>query len=572
MNQTVGEIQMFRLKPLKSNTVPLRWAVVHCNPVYQMMQYMSYQNGVWKKRGKGEGSIVSLITIASMARTAEVTWVVVENAYEWLCSQGFYQQISSGEICLPLGDSSSKGGILTGQFCTGDPTIVDVNVGTKRLHVIDFCQLGIHYVNSLEDGIEKLKDYVRMTVDLEMGSIKSTASAQGGARFRTHDMTNHRIYCHQMPDVRKLERNAFYGGRCEALTLGRVTEPTYHYDAVSMHPTIGISEKFPTKLVDFGASAHRLRMLRHWRAGRHIIAKVRLRTTSPDYPVRMKLPGGGERDYTIYPVGEFETYLCHPEFSHALERNRIIYVVFWSAYEIDTIFVESSKWFFTAKDSLQGLGLAHMKGSLKLCQNSLYGNLGRRGRAWIDTTKWHDAEWGMWWGRHPKIGNVVTHRAIYGVHQYLDSGLEPENSCPAISATMFSYSRIALLGLIQMAGWENTHYYDTDGLVVNLEGKIRLQDTHVNLKLKEEGGDVDIRGIKYYRFGSRWVHAGVPEWAERHEDGSVSFRKHEPFNFGMWHNTPFAHKFILAKNDPHPKYRHGFVGPDGRVSPFELPF
>jgi hypothetical protein len=192
------------------------------------------------------------------------------------------------------------------------------------------------------------------------------------------------------------------------------------------------------------------------------------------------------------------------------------------------------------------------------------------GKGFEPFPKWHDAEWGMWWGRHPDVGNVVPHRAIYGHHQHLDSGKEPETSCPAIAATMFSYSRIALLQSIEAAGWENTHYCDTDSVMVNERGRKKFYNRSGNWVVKEHCSDVDIRGIKYYRFGRRWVHAGVPAWAERHPDGSASFEKFEPFNYGMWHGKPFQHKMIMAQNDPHPVYRHGVVGSDGRVTPFRM--
>jgi hypothetical protein len=572
MTAYTGDIQMFRLKPLSSAIVPQRWVVIYFNQIATEVASFTYRDGCWSPRGTRNGYTVTVLDVAEECRRREVTWVICNDLYAWLCSQGFYHQITTGKVSLPMGNSSSNNGKLTGQFVVGDPCIIDLEVGEKRLHCVDFCNFGIDEVQSIKDAVQRLSDYVRLTVGLDLGSLKSTAAAQGSCRYRTHDMLFHRLYCHQMKELRQLERDAFYGGRAECKTIGKITEPTYHMDAISMHPTIGMREKFPTKLIDFGPGEYRKRMMSHYRDGKHIIAKVELETPTPDYPYRCTLPGDDNRPVTIYPIGPFTTTLCHPEFSHALERDRVKRVVFWAAYDCDAIFRLNSMSYFSAKDRLGGLGLSHMKGSLKLVQNSLYGHLGRRGRRWIDGPKWTDAEWGMWWGRHPIHNNVVTWRAVYGVHQYLDSGLEPENSIPAISATMFSYSRMYLLDLIEAAGWKKTHYYDTDGVVTNYDGYCYLNHPVHNCKLKEQSSDVDIRGIKYYRFGPRWVHAGVPGYAERHSDGSASFEKHEPFNYGMWHGTPFQHKFILAKNDPYPKYRHGVVGSDGRVSPYSLPF
>jgi len=567
-----GEITMFRLKPLKSSTVPLKWVVVHFDGNNTTCAFCTCKNEEWKVLPQLIGGPANLEYIASQVRTKEITWLVGEGLYEWLCSQDLYRQIVAGKASLPLGNSNSNMGKLTGQFATGDPCIIDLVFEGKRLHCIDFGNWGIHDVKSIDHAVQSLRDYVRMVSDLDMGTIKSTAAAQGAARFRSRDIDDHRIYCHQVPEVRRLERDAFYGGRAECLTLGQVDGTVYDLDAVSMHPTIGLEEKFPVKLIDLSPFPANERLLKHYRAGRHIFARVKLRTPSPDYPVRMKLPGGGERTWTIYPTGEFETVLPGPEFAHALESDRIIEVKEWAAYDTARIFKENSEWFFDIKDRLEPLGLSHMKDCLKLAQNAFYGNMGRRGRRWINGIKWHDAEWGMWWGRHPVIGNVVAWRAIAGVHQYLDSGGEPETSCPAISATMFSYCRVRLLAYIQTAGRENTHYYDSDGLAVNCKGAVKLHSRHNELRIKKQSDDVEFRGIKYYRFDDVWTHAGVPTWAERLPDGSARFPRHEPFNFGMWHAMPFQHKYILAANDPFPKYRHGIVAHGGRVSPFVLPF
>ncbi len=263
---------------------------------------------------------------------------------------------------------------------------------------------------------------------------------------------------------------------------------------------------------------------------------------------------------------------------HSLENGRIRKIHYWSAYEADTIFRENSEWYLRAKDNMEELGLTNMKGALKLCQNSLYGNIGRRGRMWIDVPPWHDAQWGMWFGRHPTVGTVVSYRAVYGIHQYLDHGVEPEMSCPAISATVFSYCRLYLLKLILQAGRNNVHYYDTDGLIVNHQGhKSFVSSTNGYvyssklLKLKEACSDVDIRGIKYYRFGERWNHAGVPEWAERNSDGSASFERHTPFTASLRKGDPFTAKIVIARTNPYPRYRHGVVCRGGRVHPFVLP-
>jgi len=574
-----NEIKIFRMRTLKSQTMPKQFIVVHFDGKMCHALYRQYAGGEWKREDRIEGPSVNLADIAALVRTSEECWVICEGLYPWLCHQGLYEQLVDRTVLLPTGNTLKTTGKLSGMFACGNPTIIDIRIAGKKLHCIDFANWGIEDVADLDAGYASLINYVTMVERYNMGSLQSTAGGQGKARFRTHDLGEQQLYCYQVSEVRQLERDAFYGGRCEPLTLGTVTEPCWHDDYSSLHATLALTKSFPTKLLHFGDSPPRCVIRKLVDDGLHIIAKLRLKTLTPDYPLRHNF-GSESLDWrTVYPIGEFVTTLCHPELVHALDRDRIEQVYFFAAYRAEPIFAANSEWFFRTKQALAGDGLASMAGPLKLIQNSLYGAIGRRGRMWIDQRKWHDSDWGMWWQRHPVHGNVVVGRAIYGKHQYLDAGLEPENSCPAISATMFSYSRMALLRAIEIAGRENVHYYDTDGLVVNGEGHARLSDHFLDMRSKWQSCDMDFRGLKFYRHDETWVHAGVPAWAERHLDGSVSFEKHAPFNWSLWQNTPFAAKYLMSKMEPQPPYRHGVLvpnfqhdSPGCRTGPFEFGF
>ena len=57
----------------------------------------------------------------------------------------------------------------------------------------------------------------------------------------------------------------------------------------------------------------------------------------------------------------------------------------------------------------------------------------------------------------------------------MSSDVEPPNCCPAISATMTAYGRMLLWQIISIAGRDNIIYCDTDGILVNYAGRMRLQ-------------------------------------------------------------------------------------------------
>jgi hypothetical protein len=393
-----------------------------------------------------------------------------------------------------------------------------------------------------------------------------------------------KIYCHQVPEVRKLEREAWYGGRCDAWQLGVIKEPVLHLDVKTQYAFIASKEEFPTRLVDYGVlpnscieqtdvyAIHDL-----IKQGYHVIAKVRVCTDKPSLPLR-------HEKLTIFPTGRFITTLASPELKFALENGLVESVLQYAVYETQKIFVENSKWFFEARKRLKELGLEDMSGPLKLAQNSMYGNIGRRGRKWIECPKVTDLKWGESIGRNPVTGEPCLRRIVYGVHQYLDLSGEPDTSCPAISATIFSYSRMQMWEYLCKADIENCFYDDTDGLQVNRRGALRLnyeEDESCikpgDLTLREFTPDwnqtlkdIDIRGIKHYRFGDTWRQAGVPSNAERDEFGNVKFDIHTSFDMGLWHKTPLIHSYDQRKIKWNEIYKHGHVLESGRTVPFVM--
>jgi hypothetical protein len=393
-----------------------------------------------------------------------------------------------------------------------------------------------------------------MITKLQMGSIARTAAGQGWNRFRRHDMSVP-IYAHQVPSVRKMERAAWHGGRCECFRLGKIDEPLWMLDVKSMYASIGARERFPIQLIDYGDGCP-LAFSQH---RGHMIAEVRISTDEPAYPVRHK-------GIVVWPVGEYVTTLAWPELSHALACNRVIEIRRWANYSTAPIFKTNSQWYFDARKSLSDKGFASMAGPLKAAQNAMYGYIGRRGKSWVDCEKRLPAPWGQWWCRHPDTGLPTIYRSVGEVNQYADDRGEPVQAAPAIPATMSSYGRMILWDLIRNAGRENTYYVNTDGMMVNAAGRDRLiRDGHVvdgvpgKLDCRGTADHADIRACNHYQFGGKWTQGGAPKGCTRDSDGNVVWDEHVSFDSTLWQMDPFAHRYIMKLRAGHRAYRHGHV-------------
>lgn len=113
----------------------------------------------------------------------------------------------------------------------------------------------------------------------------------------------------------------------------------------------------------------------------------------------------------------------------------------------------------------------------------------------------------------------------------IDDG-ESTTYIPSISAFITSYGRRKLWELCSMAGWENVFYNDTDSLIVNHRGYMRLKHLVSDnvpglLSLDEQGDSLDIIGKKQYRIGNVCKDNTHPSHYENAGDGMITWIEKE---------------------------------------------
>jgi len=573
------------LKKLKSERVPERVFVVSEEDGEWYWRVLSYKSGHWLIQENECSTKAAHLwrAIAESSCPRKVLWIVGWGMYSILCKSGLYDRIESGEVGVPMkiqgyaqGRAETIVTRLSGAMvCESPPTIIDLLVNlTNKVKVVDLDNWGLEKTSfapvlgdgGLSQAVKAFKDYVTLVENFRMGSLQPTAAGQGYCRFRTHDLKT-KIIVHQDEKARKLERSAYFGGRCEAFRVGPIDGPLYYVDIKGMYSSIGRQKKFPTILEEvFGEDVPWENKLDP--SNRHVIADVVVKTEYPFLPCRSV-------NRTYYPVGTFRTSLCNPELIQAHKARVIQRCLSHAVYKIDYVWAEFCKWYHDALGDLSKHGLYHMKGALKLSVNSTFGKIGARGKQWVDCEPDGVPDrWAQFWRQHPGGKGTVQGRVIAGCHQYLDSGYEPGNSLPSIAATMCSYGRVWLQQMIDLASREHCFYCDTDGLIVDEVGLRNLSLLIVNvnppfgsLTVRSCANDGWVGGIKHYRLGDDWVQAGVPKQASRTKDGRAKWTDHEPFVYSLWHKNPFCPKEYERTRYGYTPYQHGSVGPDGGVSP-----
>lgn len=513
-------------------------------------------------------------------------WVFGWDMYPFLCLVDVFNEITEGRLSITttredavnLGTKEGKMRLHGTLIAENPPTIIVVNrPGGGVIKFIDLANFGIPNELSLCSNIEaRLRDaestidhYIDMLKEFDLGSFSLTAASQGYYAFRRSHMI-HDVKVHPFAEPLKLERQAYIGGRCECRRIGKLPGKIYHLDINSQYTAIGRYEMFPSEFVAFNADCD-YGSLSILAKGACVIADVTIKTEYPDIPFR-------DENKIIFPVGEFRTQLCWPELELASRIGEIVSVHQASLYVRCELFASWSRHVESCIRTLKESGRFRNLAALKRITNSLYGKFGQLDRRW-DTVpgRKHPDPWAIWWEMHPDTGLPRSVRCLNGLVQEQSADTEGKLACPAISAYMCSYARRQLADLIRIAGRDNVYYYDTDSVMVNHEGYqalLRLgmlNDTELGkLKTKEVSEDVELLGVKHYRFGDRFVLAGARGSGDRGSKPSDTNVEHVGFNSGLWHKRAGEAKQIVRKFLRTRKYQHGIVNDDGSVSPFRI--
>jgi hypothetical protein len=302
----------------------------------------------------------------------------------------------------------------------------------------------------------------------DLGNFKLSKASLAMGAFRHRFMTRS-ISIHNHPEAISLERDAYKGGRFEALQVGYHTKgPYYCLDINSMYGQIMRDQALPYELRGYYASAN-LDQLKRRMVKYGVIAAVRLRTTLPILPLVVN-------HKVVYQTGDFNTTLSTPELRYYLDQDLILEVGSMAWYYQGPILHDYAAYFLTLKDQYDKEGNQPMRQVTKLFLNSLYGKFGQLGYedkiigdcdpSLFQFIPVYNADTGartevMYYGG--KIHETVTTPTSY-------------NTLTAIAAHITAYGRLELWGLMQQAGLDHVYHVATDSLVVDQAGYDNLAD------------------------------------------------------------------------------------------------
>ena len=331
---------------------------------------------------------------------------------------------------------------------------------------------------------------------------------------------------------RDREREAAYGGRLEALWLGR-TGPAYPrvwgprtaqrtidddfprgpfhlVDATSFYGWILTSEPLPVKTIQRWDSETGGE-LELEQLGPDCLASVRICHQSERFPVRT--PAGVQ-----FASGNFDTVLCGAELARAVEVGAVAAVYWAHRYELGPLLAQFGQTIWEELQIARADGLGAVEMACKLMLARLAGKFNQKGHRWIGKPEMTPPRpWGSWLAVDASSGRAVRRRSIAWLLQEQVPAVDPEHAWPAVFAWVAAAGREWLGSWARIAGSRDCLYLNTDGLIVTDRGRERLEDAGLirpgelgGLRIVESSPSVEIRGPGSYTIGSRNCHMGRP--------------------------------------------------------------
>jgi len=436
----------------------------------------------------------------------------------------------------------------------------NIKLGTYSIELEKYC---IDDVNILRLSIINLLNFLR---DNNLSRFNHTTSSIALNTF-TRRFLNHQIYIEGDDKKTMLGRKSYFGGRTECFKIGTFTGKFYLIDVNSMYPGVMINNSYPVKTC--GSSLYiTVDELPQLMDKYCLTIDCILNTDQPMYPKIIN-------KRTCFPIGRFRAYLSTPEIINALSLGHIEKVNKVVMYEKETIFKDYVSYFYELRSSYKKAGNKIYADFAKLLMNGLYGKFGQSFKCWEESELDKTGTPHTRFEYDFQTGKRIYIMEIGGKVFKSEFQQESRDSFPAIAAHVTAYARLLLYNTLLYIGRKNVYYCDTDSLLLNETGYLRIKNNLDNSRLglwalKASYDKIIIRGNKDYVFGTDHKIKGIKKNAEFVEENTFT-----QLQFGTLSGIIRSKRIDAARIKYITKkltriYKKGHVLPNGDVVPFEI--
>ena len=404
--------------------------------------------------------------------------------------------------------------------------------------------------------------------DNKLGSIPYTLPGVAFSAY-THRFMRRQINIHTRAAVLNLERQSYFGGRCECFFIGKLSKGKYYkVDINAMYPYVMRANDYPVKYLKAGTDVS-TEIIKRVAPIYCFIAECEIVTKTPVYPYR-------NNGKLLFPTGHFTTTLTTPSLLYGIKHGHIKKVNKLACYKKTNLFKAFVDYFYNKRIEFRGSDNPAFAYMCKIILNSLYGKFGQRTARVVYVGVNNQAKDTRRLIIDRDTHKISIHQVFFGRETIIDQGEdEGINSMPAISAHVTDYARLYLWSLIMKAGLKNCFYCDTDSIIVNENGYQKLlsfqdPDKLGMLKVEDISSRVEIKGAKNYIFGKERKIKGIPKKAKRNKDGSFTYPHFPGMVSELRQGIKEDYRIEVQTKFLTGDYDKGVVTKSGRVRPHRL--
>lgn len=350
-----------------------------------------------------------------------------------------------------------------------------------------------------------------------LGNWQPTGAGMAYATWR-HRFMPDRVLVHNDTAALAAERAAMHTGRAEAWKHGKIIGvPWTEVDMRNAYATIGRDCELPRKLHMHTRSINATqysRLANHYR----VLGRCTIRTSVPAVPCRK----GGK---TLWPVGTWETWLWDTEIDAALRCGAEVKIHETYCYTRAYILRDWATWILGILSDQDSKVSPIVRTWLKHASRALIGRLSLMTRSWEQFGGNPDGITGITHMTDSESGKTRRMLHVGDVTLIESDADETQNSIPMVTSWIMAECRVRLWDAMNTAGLHNLAHVDTDSVLVNPDGLVRLQAAGLagdGLPWRVKGAwlTIDVRGPRHYYRGKTRVIAGVPLRATQARPGT----------------------------------------------------
>jgi hypothetical protein len=389
----------------------------------------------------------------------------------------------------------------------------------------------------------------------ELRDAERTAVTHGGG-----------VWVHGDPELRQLEREAMWTGRCEAWRHGDIDGPLYEYDMTLAYCRIAAQHQLPTHLRgQHGALTYgQYRQLVN--EGYAVLAEITIDQDDPELEQPVVPCRVGER--IIWPIGRFNTILWNPEIDLLPGYGFGIHRA-WS-YHTGPALKPMAEWIINGLESDDTPG--PVKLLLKHWARALIGRMALRYRRWEPYGDMPDLGLSLWVG-YDEDGQPTENLQVGHDRFTLAELLETDASCPQITGWVMSQCRANLWAFTreyERLGGEIL-YMDTDSILGRWKGpKDAWTSFPFPIDLKATWSHALIHGPRNLELDQERRLSGIPRTAVRtgpldYEGTVMRGTKESLLRSELDHVAEITRPYHITPSDPRRERQA-----DGTTTPYRL--